>query len=120
MLFPQGPRVSVGMATCGLAAGAGAVFDALRQAADKLGFDLTLVATGCIGYCQEEPLVDVTYARTLAGSCTPKMTPERARKLIAVPWHPVNCRHETRFGILSLKKIQTSRKRQRPSPDYPR
>ena len=58
-LFPSKPRVSVGMATCGRAAGASAVYDALREEAEARGLDLALVATGCIGYCQQEPLVDV-------------------------------------------------------------
>jgi NADH:ubiquinone oxidoreductase subunit F (NADH-binding)/(2Fe-2S) ferredoxin/Pyruvate/2-oxoacid:ferredoxin oxidoreductase delta subunit len=82
IIYPQRPRISVGMATCGLAAGAGAVFDALREEADTMGFDLMLVATGCIGYCQQEPLVDVRmpeHGRVLYA----RMTPERARKLIA-------------------------------------
>lgn len=81
MLFPQGPRVSVGMATCGLAAGAGAVFDAFRQAADNLRFDLTLVPTGCIGYCQVEPLVDVRIPG-LGRVLYARMTPEGAGRLI--------------------------------------
>jgi NADH-quinone oxidoreductase subunit F len=80
-LYPPGPRISVGMATCGQAAGATSVYDALRDEAEAYGLDLYLVATGCIGYCQQEPLVDVRtpdrrrvlYAR---------VTPERARGLI--------------------------------------
>ena len=82
VIYPQRPRISVGMATCGLAAGADAVFDALRKEAESLGFDLMLVATGCIGYCQQEPLVDVRMperGRVLYAH----MTSERARKLIA-------------------------------------
>jgi NADH:ubiquinone oxidoreductase subunit F (NADH-binding)/NAD-dependent dihydropyrimidine dehydrogenase PreA subunit/(2Fe-2S) ferredoxin len=59
LLRPERPRISVGMATCGLAAGAGAVFEAMGRAADSSGLDFMLVPTGCIGYCQEEPLVDV-------------------------------------------------------------
>ena len=82
ILCPQRPRIGVGMATCGLAAGAAEVYDALREEADKLGFDLMLVATGCIGYCQQEPLVDVRMP-DLGRVLYARMTPERARKLIS-------------------------------------
>jgi len=82
ILYPQRPRIIVGMATCGLAAGADEVFDALREEADRLGFDLTLLATGCIGYCQQEPIVDVRMP-DLGRVLYAQMTPERARNLIA-------------------------------------
>jgi NADH-quinone oxidoreductase subunit F len=80
-LHPSRPRINVGMATCGQATGAAAVFEALDERAAEHGLDLDLVATGCIGYCQQEPLVDiicpgegrVLYAR---------MTPKLARDLI--------------------------------------
>ena len=52
-------QIKVGMATCGLAAGAEDVYHIISEEADRQGLDLMLVATGCIGYCQEEPLVDV-------------------------------------------------------------
>lgn len=58
-LHPPGLRISVGMATCGLSAGAAEVYHSLNDEADRRGLDLMLVATGCIGYCQQEPLVDV-------------------------------------------------------------
>ena len=81
-LYPPRPRINVGMATCGRAAGAIAVHETLRDEADARGLDLMLVATGCIGYCQQEPLVDVALPgrdRVLYA----RMTPDRARDLIA-------------------------------------
>lgn len=81
-LYPPRPRINVGMATCGRAAGAVAVHETLRDEADARGLDLMLVATGCIGYCQQEPLVDVALPgrdRVLYA----RMTPDRARGLIA-------------------------------------
>ena len=81
-LHPPRLRISVGMATCGLATGAADVYDALRDEAAARGLDLMLVATGCIGYCQQEPLVDVRVpdrGRVLYA----RMDPERARALIA-------------------------------------
>ena len=82
ILYPSKPRISVGMATCGLATGATAVYDALRDEATARGLDLTLIATGCIGYCQQEPLVDVAlpgHGRVLYA----RVTPDRARELVA-------------------------------------
>ncbi|MDD3165407.1 MAG: hypothetical protein PHS97_06070, partial [Oscillospiraceae bacterium] len=54
-------RVIVGMATCGMAAGAGAVMEALRAAVTQLGVAdrVELVSTGCVGLCQFEPVVEV-------------------------------------------------------------
>jgi NADH:ubiquinone oxidoreductase subunit F (NADH-binding)/(2Fe-2S) ferredoxin/Pyruvate/2-oxoacid:ferredoxin oxidoreductase delta subunit len=70
------------MATCGLAAGAGAVFEALGDAADASGFDIMLVSTGCIGYCQQEPVVDVRMPG-LGRVLYARMTPEAGQRLIA-------------------------------------
>jgi NADH:ubiquinone oxidoreductase subunit F (NADH-binding)/(2Fe-2S) ferredoxin len=58
-LYPDKIKITVGMATCGRAAGAGAVFDTIRQRIEQQGLQAILAQTGCIGYCQEEPLVDV-------------------------------------------------------------
>ncbi len=58
-LFPDRIKITVGMATCGRAAGAEAVYEALRQRVSQRGLNATLATTGCIGYCQGEPLVDV-------------------------------------------------------------
>ena len=58
-LFPATAKIMVGMATCGVAAGAGEVWDALRQEVKKRKLDLAIKKTGCIGICQHEPLVDI-------------------------------------------------------------
>jgi NADP-reducing hydrogenase subunit HndB len=56
----DGTVIAVGMATCGIAAGAGAVMDALKDEMDKRGVnDVSLVSTGCYGFCYAEPLVEV-------------------------------------------------------------
>ena len=51
-------RIVVGEGSCGLAAGAAAVYDALKE---KLSADIpaTLGITGCVGACFLEPIVDV-------------------------------------------------------------
>ena len=58
-LYPDKTKIMVGMATCGLASGAKEVFDILCQEIKKTGLDVKLNSTGCLGYCQKEPLVDV-------------------------------------------------------------
>lgn len=57
----EGDHISVGMATCGLSAGAKDVFEALETA--KLGMPIESV--GCVGMCYNEPIVMVLqYGKT--------------------------------------------------------
>ena len=57
----SGVRVVVGMATCGIAAGARPVLNALVSgvAENGLGDKVTVTQTGCIGICQYEPVVEI-------------------------------------------------------------
>ncbi|MBE6667495.1 MAG: (2Fe-2S) ferredoxin domain-containing protein [Ruminococcaceae bacterium] len=54
-------RVVVGMATCGIAAGARPVLNAFVDGINKEGLTekVTITQTGCIGICQYEPVVEV-------------------------------------------------------------
>ena len=53
-------RVIVGMATCGIAAGARPVMLEFMKEIEKRGLsNVTVSQTGCIGMCKYEPLVDV-------------------------------------------------------------
>src|SRR5690554_1797541 len=56
----NGFRVTVGMATCGITAGAGKVFQTLKQliASNNLN-NIDLAPVGCVGECALEPLVEV-------------------------------------------------------------
>ena len=56
-----GTRVVVGMATCGIAAGARPVLNAFVDGVAKEGLTdkVTVSQTGCIGICQYEPVVEV-------------------------------------------------------------
>jgi NADH-quinone oxidoreductase subunit F len=79
---PPRPRIAVGMATCGLAAGAADVYAALQAEAGARGLEIDLVGTGCLGYCQQEPLVDLRLPdgrRVLYAHVTDR----RARELVA-------------------------------------
>ena len=55
-------RVAVGMATCGIAAGARPVLNAIVEEVAKrnLNDKVTVTQTGCIGMCRFEPIVEVT------------------------------------------------------------
>ena len=54
-------RIVVGMATCGIAAGARPVLNAFVEGVDKEGLNdsVTVTQTGCIGICQYEPVVEI-------------------------------------------------------------
>jgi NADH-quinone oxidoreductase subunit F len=52
-------RVTVGLSSCGIAAGASHVFDEFRTEFEDKGLGVLLKRTGCIGMCYREPLVDV-------------------------------------------------------------
>ena len=58
---PNAARVLVGMATCGIAAGARPVLNAFTEEIAKRGLtdDIVVTQTGCIGICQYEPVVEV-------------------------------------------------------------
>ncbi len=51
--------IKVGLSTSGRAAGAQAVFDALRQGVADRGLDVPVLRTGCAGNCSDEPLVEM-------------------------------------------------------------
>lgn len=56
----KNPRIVIGMATCGIAAGATAVMDAIIDELKVLNInDIEVVQTGCIGVCKLEPIVEV-------------------------------------------------------------
>jgi NADH:ubiquinone oxidoreductase subunit F (NADH-binding)/(2Fe-2S) ferredoxin len=58
---PNGIKVNIGMASCGIAAGAKAALDkALENYKDNP--DVEICQTGCIGFCEQEPLVEVMAA----------------------------------------------------------
>ncbi|MGI6096645.1 MAG: (2Fe-2S) ferredoxin domain-containing protein [Dethiobacteria bacterium] len=52
-------KIIVGMGTCGIAAGAREVAEAIVNEIKKRNLDVELMQTGCIGMCEQEVLVDV-------------------------------------------------------------
>ncbi len=58
LYYPGGIKVNIGMASCGIAAGAKASFEkALERFPQGNGTQIS--QTGCLGFCQEEPLVEI-------------------------------------------------------------
>jgi NADP-reducing hydrogenase subunit HndB len=51
--------ITVGMGTCGQAAGAGETFHAIKNELSKRNIIAELRSVGCIGMCVKEPLVDI-------------------------------------------------------------
>ena len=76
-------RVVVGMATCGIAAGARPVLNAFVEGVNNEGLldHVTVTQTGCIGICQYEPVVEVFEAGKDKVTYV-KMTPEKAQRVV--------------------------------------
>ena len=95
-------RVVVGMATCGIAAGARPVLAAFTEEVSKRNLqNVTIAQTGCIGICQYEPVVEVfepgrekvTYV---------KMTPEKAARVVAE--HLINGKPVAEYTIGAMNQ----------------
>ena len=76
-------RIVVGMATCGIAAGARPVLNAFVEevANNGLTASVTVTQTGCIGICQYEPVVEI-FAEGKEKVTYVKMTPDKAKEII--------------------------------------
>lgn len=78
----SGTRIVVGMATCGIAAGARPVLTAIMDEVRKNNLvDVVVAQTGCIGVCRLEPIVEV-YKPGEEKVTYVKMTPEKAIRVI--------------------------------------
>ena len=76
-------RIVVGMATCGIAAGARPVLNAFVDGVNNEGLasEVVVSQTGCIGICQYEPVVEVYKAGEEKVTYV-KMTVEKAEKVL--------------------------------------
>lgn len=75
-------RVVVGMATCGIAAGARPVLTAFSDAVQEKGIKNVMVTqTGCIGLCMYEPIVEITVPGKEKVTYV-KMDAEKAKEVI--------------------------------------
>ena len=79
----EGVRVVVGMATCGIAAGARPVMTAFLEEANKRNLNNVVIEqTGCIGMCALEPIVEV-YVPGKEKVTYVKMTAEKVAKIVS-------------------------------------
>ncbi len=76
-------RVVVGMATCGIAAGARPVLNAFVEGVSESGLSdrVMVTQTGCIGICQYEPVVEI-YEKDKEKVTYVKMNAEKAKEVI--------------------------------------
>lgn len=76
-------RIAVGMATCGIAAGARPVLTAFMDEANTRKLkDVAITQTGCIGVCQFEPVVEIFDDKH--GKVTyVKVTPEMVKRIVS-------------------------------------
>ena len=96
-------RIVVGMATCGIAAGARAIINEVTAELAKRDLEnVTVAQTGCIGMCRLEPLMDVivpghekvTYVH---------LTPDKIARIISD--HVVNGNPVQEYTIGAYEKI---------------
>ena len=93
----HGMRIIVGMATCGIAAGARPVLLTFLEEVKnrKLG-DVSVSQTGCIGVCRLEPMVEITRPGEEKVTYV-NMTAEKVKRIIAE--HVLNGQVVTEYTI---------------------
>ena len=90
-------RVLVGMATCGIAAGARPVLNAFLEEVNKRGLtNVSVTQTGCIGVCRLEPIVEVLVPGQEKVTYV-KMSPEKVPAVVSE--HLVNGRVVNEYTI---------------------
>lgn len=93
-------RIVVGMATCGIAAGARPVLNAFSEgiAANDI-HDVMVTQTGCIGVCQYEPVAEIIEGDKKTTYV--KLTPEMVKRIITE--HIIGKTPVTEFTIGAVK-----------------
>ncbi len=95
-------RVVVGMATCGIAAGARPVMNKFVDEAAKRNLNnVTVAQTGCIGMCQYEPIAEVLVPGKEKVTYV-QLTEEKVAKIVVE--HLVNGNPVVEYTIGSIAK----------------
>lgn len=95
-------RVVVGMATCGIAAGARPVMNAFTEEIARRSLKgVTVSQTGCIGMCQYEPIVEV-FVPGQEKVTYVQMSPEKVAKIVTD--HIVNGNIVTEYTVGAVAK----------------
>ena len=90
-------RIVVGMATCGIAAGARPVMLEFVEELKRRGIEnFTVAQTGCIGMCRLEPMVEV-YVKDQEKVTYVHMTPDKVAKVVTE--HIINGRPVEEYTI---------------------
>ena len=90
-------RIVVGMATCGIAAGARPVMLAFIEELKKRGIEnVTVAQTGCVGMCRLEPMVEV-YVKGQEKVTYVHMNPDKVARVVGE--HIVNGKPVDEFTI---------------------
>lgn len=80
--YRKNTRIVVGMGTCGIAAGAVPIYDAIEEEIKNLALEnVILEKTGCVGACRLEPIVEVIKPGEEKVTYV-KMTPNKSRRII--------------------------------------
>jgi len=74
-------QVKVSMGTCGIAAGAKEVFSCFVSELDKQKVDAVVTQTGCMGYCNAEPTIEITLPGK-EGIVFGYVTPDRVGEIV--------------------------------------
>ena len=75
-------RIVVGMATCGIAAGARPVMLEFVEELKRRGLEnVTVAQTGCVGMCRLEPMVEI-YVKDQEKVTYVHMTPEKVARVV--------------------------------------
>ena len=99
------PHIIVGAATCGQAAGANAVIQAVKDTLKEFKIEALLTQVGCIGTCYAEPLVDIVKPgrpRISYGN----VTPETVREIIESYLVNDNPRPDLAMGTIGEESIK--------------
>lgn len=94
-------RVVVGMATCGIAAGARPVLNKLVEETAEKDYSCTITQTGCIGMCVYEPIVEV-FDKDEGHTTYVHVDPEKAVKILE--------EHIGKGNILEEYTVEAARK----------
>ena len=109
LLRSSKPRILVGTATCGRAAGATAVLEAINKELSQRNIDAIITQVGCIGLCYAEPLVDIikpNRPRICYGSVTPDIVTQLIEDYIIND----NPRPDLALGTIGEDAIEGARK----------
>jgi len=96
-------RILVGMATCGIAAGARPVLNAFSEEIARRNITHAVVSqTGCIGICQYEPVVEIVEGDTKTTYV--KVDAEKVQRIVSE--HVIGKRPVTEFTIGAIKAAE--------------